>query len=281
MTATLNPAPKPFPDRTLEGTPMKTAEDRYFEQEAPLRVAFNGLADVSYPGQRAALLTKVYEARRIQARLYRDAFGEDFDETDGMDLAESTRLEALLYLLLADVERAVSVGGPRRVTGTELEEAAGEILDRMAAHPDLVWRARMLEPFADAVGDIVGGQAAEALWYIQSPGMVGWMTLAERDAWNAEHGYGSATAANRWARRGPLLLALVVAVASFGLMCWTILAAVQHDRAGELSGAIVSVVLWTWYIRGLIRRRRILAAAGPAERELDEASGPDLDRDQN
>lgn len=234
------------------------AKDRYFAQDEPLAVALNALSDIAYPGQRADLLTKVYEARLIQARVYTDAFGEDHDETDGMDLAVSVRFEALLYLLLADVERAVALSAPRRVFATELEGVAGEVLDQMATEPDLHARSRLLEPLHAAVADTVGGQAVEALWCLQSPGMVGWMTLDERDDWNAGHGYGSATAANQFSSIATTLLGIAVAVAATGLLVWTFIAAGNGNWLGAVIGAALNVTLPVWYVRRVFRHRAIL-----------------------
>jgi hypothetical protein len=182
--------------------PQADAERRYYAEEDLLCTAGNALADVSDPQERACLLNDMAGARHTQAALYTSAFRGDPDVA--VD-AETVRHEALLYRLLADVEHAVATGTPRQLTGTRLEEVAGDVLDRMAASSDLQRRARMLEPLYDAVGGTISGTAAEALWQLQSPGHVGWMTLAERASYNARH-------LDRFTRVAALVLLTPVAV---------------------------------------------------------------------
>jgi len=226
-----------------------TAESTYWDADERLRSAHTALAGAADPGERARLLTELADAQDEQARVHHDAFGPDpLDDEGGRDLAESLAYSALLYRLLADVEAAVAepVRG-RRVADSVLEPHAGTALEHMAATPDLRERTELLEDVALAVAEVAGAQAVETLWCLPSPGYSGWMTIADKDAWRAERGYGPGSEALGRARlvggrititrRQRALYLLGLPAAARLLQC------LQARRAGRGVVATVAAVL--------------------------------------
>jgi hypothetical protein len=162
----------------------------YWAARDAANIAQNRLEKESDPHRRALLLADLAEAEIGQARLHFATFGPDpLDDEDGRDLADSLAYSAHLYRLLRQVEAAVASGRPRLQDGTNLDHAASDVLDRMAATPDLQARMRLLEELCDVVLPIVGGQAAEVLPCLPAPDMVGWLS---------EHQYSAGIAAARW-----------------------------------------------------------------------------------
>ena len=127
------------------------------------------LADETYPEHRATLLYRCAAATRTQAGVYTDAYGPA-QRPDDMDVAQSLAWAGVIYGLLADVEEAVAYPARgRRDTTTELEGVAGDILDAMAAEPDLTKRHAMLGRLYDAVRPVTGAMAAATIACLPVP----------------------------------------------------------------------------------------------------------------
>jgi len=150
------------------------------------------LAQAYLPGERADLLTALADHEYLMAYTHRAAFGPDpMAHEDGRDLAESLKFSAELAGLLAEVERCVADGRPFGRCGTfPLIAAAGPVMAIMAITADLAGRTALLAELYDAVEPVIGGQAAELLWCLRSPGHSGWLTVAAKDRWAAEPGSG-------------------------------------------------------------------------------------------
>ena len=164
----------------------------YFAAETWLIDIHATLANADSADDRAALLGRAHKWTSTQANIYPAAFGPDpLDDEDGQDMAESLTWTALLYRLLADVETAVAYPGRgRRWTDSPLERVAGDVLDSMAATPDLAARTRLLQDLAAEVEPVAGVQAVETLWTLPSPGYDGWMTISAKNDRLQAQGYG-------------------------------------------------------------------------------------------
>lgn len=171
------------------------AVEAYWDVDAASDATHNQLASETDPHRRGRLLRLLGECEIDMSRRYFWAFGADpIDDEDGLDMADSLAARAHLYHLLMEVELAVADTRPRWSDGTGLGHEAGDVLDRMAATPDLPARMRLLEDLYAVVEPIVGGQAAELVACLPAPDMAGWQLLSE-------HQYGRTIAAAR--RVGP------------------------------------------------------------------------------
>ncbi|MEU7802715.1 hypothetical protein AB0B10_25985 [Micromonospora arborensis] len=167
--------------RTARPTALEAAREAYFNADrhaqrvrAELTRPMSGIARAGLIGQRASLEEQM-------ARHYPAAFSPDtIPCEDDRDMAESRQLAAVLLHLVADAEYAASVGGPRLLTSSELEPYAGPVLDRMASTRDPEERGQLLTDLYDAVVDVVGGQAAEAIACLPAPGHEQLVTLGQR-----------------------------------------------------------------------------------------------------
>ncbi len=101
----------------------------------------------------------------------------------GRDLTVSLAHRSHLYRLLAQVEYAAATRRRRWQDGTSLDHAAEAVLNRMAKEEDLPARMRLLEELYNVVEPIVGGQAAESLACLPSPGMTGWRECSVIHIW--------------------------------------------------------------------------------------------------
>jgi hypothetical protein len=246
---------------TVNAASLPTESD-YFALDDQLRDLYDVLVKTTDPAERARLLYKLFQVQQHQAKIHTAVFGPDpIEDEGGRDLAESLGYSAILYGLLADVEKAVAYPRlGRRNTTTPLEPHAGAILDQMAQTPDLGARMRLLKSLDEAVDQVIGPQAAETLWHLPAPGWSGPLTVEEKDAWLAEQGMGNDVetfdrAANRawpW-----LLFALTVAVtiagAVFAYLWW-------ESGSLLLAGisALVAVITPTAYVKGRLSQRRFL-----------------------
>ena len=121
------------------------AEAAYWTADAGWHNASDRLAETALPHQRARLLRELAGHMIGMARQHFAAFGPDpLEDEDGRDMADSLAHSAALYGTLGHVEYAVAVGRPRFSHGLAIEHAGEEVLDQMAATPDLVPRMRLL-----------------------------------------------------------------------------------------------------------------------------------------
>ncbi|MBC9000545.1 hypothetical protein [Micromonospora aurantiaca (nom. illeg.)] len=138
------------------------------------RQAYRTYAELNHPMSglvRAGLLSQLAALHEQMGRLRPEAFGPSpIADEGGRDMAEADLHAATLLDLLADVEYAATINGPRTITDTWLEAHAGPVLTRMAATRDPVARGRMLDNLYDAVVDVVGPHAAEVINAVPMPG---------------------------------------------------------------------------------------------------------------
>lgn len=125
---------------------------------------------------RAKLLIDAADLHLQMAEVHRGYGADPNPDEDGRDVADSIRCTARLLDALADVEFVAGGSLSRRhVVHTEFEAAAGPVLDRMAATPDVTERAELLKELHAAVVDVLGEHAAEVLSGLPyAPGMTGW-----------------------------------------------------------------------------------------------------------
>jgi hypothetical protein len=245
-------------------------EDDYWAVDQLLRIASVELGKASDPAVRARLLLKLAGAQQHQADIHTAVFGPDpldDPEHEGVcvDLADSHAFSAMLYGLLADVERTVAfpILGRRRNTDTRLEAVAGPVLDRMADTPNLDARMRMLDGLIDAVKPIVGGQAAESLWCLPAPGFSGPLTLKEKDEWLAgldgSGGLDVISFSRRMDTIGPRIVFAAVVIAAILGAALSIAGAVRGSWLDVAVGASLAVAVPVVYIRRLRSRWAYLA----------------------
>lgn len=147
------------------------ARSAYYAGDRTAGRLLDQLTTLDDPKLRARVLWELAEVETAMARTHRAGFGPDpIEHEGGRDLADSIASSALLYRLIADVEKAAAHGERRRYTETELEPHAGPVLDRMAGTADAEARGALLDDLYDAVVDVVGGQAAEAVHCLPAPG---------------------------------------------------------------------------------------------------------------
>lgn len=129
------------------------------------------LAHTDNADDRMRLLYKLAREEYGMARLHVKGWGDEWYDDEGMSAHQSMLWSACLLRLLADVEKAVAYPKlGRRETTTDLERAAGDVLDRMAATPGLVERMALLPALYGVVVGKVGGQAAETVATVRYPG---------------------------------------------------------------------------------------------------------------
>lgn len=188
--------------RIQRNAASRTARDAYFAAENNIGKLHDRLGQVPDPRERAKTLRQMADHELRMARLHHRAFGADATD-DGIDLADTHLYVSMLYRVLGDVEHVVATNGRvgRNYRFHELGEAADEVLDRMVATPDLTGRTALLEDLHGAVHHRAGGQAAEALWCLPSPGHSGWLTVAEKDNWLYERSLGPSHATMQRMRR--------------------------------------------------------------------------------
>jgi len=164
------------------------AQTEYRQLDRAIHRPLDELAVTGDPQRRAELLADCAQITLRMAEVYPTAFGLDpLPDEPGRDLADSMRYSGRLYGLLAQVEESVARGRSTLPSGTSpLVTAARPVLERMATEPALVVRASMLAELYDVVEPVVGGQAAELLACLPSPGWLGWETLRERGDWWVE-----------------------------------------------------------------------------------------------
>lgn len=134
------------------------------------------LAETTDPHRRAPLFIDAADLQHDLAYLYGRYATEATPYQDGHTIAAAHVSTGQLFDALADVE--FIVGGlltRRHATATSFEAAAGAILDRMAATPDVTARALLLAELHAAVEPVIGEWAAEDLQGLPyAPGMTGW-----------------------------------------------------------------------------------------------------------
>ena len=165
------------------------AQREYFRLDARASDLLDDLTRTGDPDDRTRILTRLAHVCAAMADVHDDAFGRhDMPDDAAGDLAQSDRFSSTVYSLLADVEAAVAYPeSARNYTDSSLGQVAGPVLDRMVAQPDAVARAEMARTeLCDALVDVIGGQAAEALATLPSPGHAT-RTLPQiaRAAWRA------------------------------------------------------------------------------------------------
>jgi hypothetical protein len=168
----------------------RRARGQYWAASRLASRALAGLERTHTPSRRAELLDNCARAETWLAGLHTTAFGPDWLEHEGQDMAASLNYSAHLLRLLAYVERIVATGDsePLPEPGTELSETAWPVLAAMVTAPDR--RIALLEDLYAVVEPIVGGQAAEVLWCLPSPGHCGWLTVAQMSDWRRAHTVG-------------------------------------------------------------------------------------------
>lgn len=142
---------------------------KYAVHERRQRVLLGELRHAADAQHRAGLLLNLATATQRIANLHNQVHGIEWIEEEDRSTATSLMLEAGLYRALCDVELAVAHGVTRvRAVGC-VEQVAADVLDRMAASPNLAGRVRLLDELRTAVLPAVGVQAAEALVCLPSP----------------------------------------------------------------------------------------------------------------
>ncbi|MEU7802720.1 hypothetical protein AB0B10_26010 [Micromonospora arborensis] len=158
-------------ERIVRPVARTDARDRYRQVD---RLACRALVELSRDlseQRRVTCLRELAHHLGCIASLRREAFGpEPLDERGAVDMAESLALSALLVLLVADAENAVTSATARSLTSTELEAHAGPVLERMAGTRDPEERGELLDDLYDAVVDVVGEQAADSIAGLPAPG---------------------------------------------------------------------------------------------------------------
>lgn len=252
----------------------RTARAAYWAADAEIRRPLDGLAVASEAAERARLLERCAQLEQQMADTYTAAYGPDpIEWEDGRDLAESMRHSAQLYRLLAAVEEHVGWGVelPRAEVvyqAPTLGAIAWPVLERIAAEPVLAARTVLLEELYEAVEPVVGGQAAEAIACLPSPGYIGWDSLRERGDWYAEL---PVSPAGAWAaiRTAALARLLLRLRGLAGLYGW-IDAAPTEQLARVRAGAAAMVCARAGRGTGCPRcgQRGIQPAAGDAVADL-------------
>lgn len=157
-------------------TAQSAAERAYWAADDAAHEAHASLGRAVDPLQRARLLRALAGYELDMAHQFHAAFGVDLAPGESGHMATSLGRSAHLLMLLHHVEYAVSIQRGRYADGSRLDHAAEMVLDEMAATPDLVDRMRLLERLYDVVLPLVGGQAAETVACLPTPGMRGWET---------------------------------------------------------------------------------------------------------
>lgn len=149
----------------------RDAQAHYFAAQDRAASRVEKLEQVDKPDERMMLLYHLGRDEHDMATHHIKGWGHEWYDDDGMSAHQSMLWSACLLRLLADVEKAVAYPQyGRRETTTDLERAAGEVLDKMAATPDLVERMAYLPTLYAVVLDKVGGQAAETVATVRYPG---------------------------------------------------------------------------------------------------------------
>ncbi|MCX5066718.1 hypothetical protein OOJ91_12590 [Micromonospora lupini] len=147
----------------------RSDQRKYAYHQEQLRSIRANLSQVVDAGQRADLLLRLASTTHRLGVLHRTLHGIQRMDDEPRSKATSLLLEGGLYHALSVVELSVVYGTRRTRTVPRIERAAGLVLDRMAATPDLIARTQLLDDLHDAVVPVVGKRAATAILALPLP----------------------------------------------------------------------------------------------------------------